>query len=109
MPLDDRYFLELPERPDPDALHDVDAIVHLAIASQSASDAVTDSVNRLLVVGFYLINAGYVTLAMRTYTDVESSRQAIELVCDKIGVVLLVLGTMHFINLYIFNRLRRNL
>jgi hypothetical protein len=66
-----------------------------------------DSVNSLLVVGFYLINVGYMTLAMRTSTTLEDTRQAIELVCDKIGVVLLVLGIMHFFNLYIFNRLRK--
>jgi hypothetical protein len=66
-----------------------------------------DSVNHLLVVGFYLINLGYVTLALRTTAEVATTRQAIELVCDKIGIVLIVLGTMHFLNLYIFNRLRR--
>ncbi|MFN7998347.1 MAG: hypothetical protein U0Q18_32295 [Bryobacteraceae bacterium] len=66
-----------------------------------------DSVNHLLVVGFYLINIGYVTMALRTSVTLDSVRQVIELVCDKIGVVLLVLGAMHFSNLYIFNRLRR--
>ncbi len=66
-----------------------------------------DSVNRLLVVGFYLINIGYVTLALHTTAQVESARQAIELVADKFGFVLVVLGAMHFINLYIFNQLRR--
>jgi hypothetical protein len=66
-----------------------------------------DSVNSLLVVGFYLINVGYVTLAMRTSATLDDTRQAIELICDKIGVVLLVLGIMHFFNLYIFNRLRK--
>jgi hypothetical protein len=56
-----------------------------------------DSVNHLLVVGFYLVNIGYVSLALRTGAQV---------VCDKVGIVLLVLGAMHFFNLYIFNRLR---
>ena len=65
------------------------------------------SVNHLLVVGFYLINVGYVTLAMRTSAALLDTRQAIELVCDKIGVVLLVLGVMHFFNLYVLNRLRK--
>ncbi|MBZ5625649.1 MAG: hypothetical protein LAQ69_44195 [Acidobacteriia bacterium] len=69
--------------------------------------ALADSVNHLLVVGFYLINVGYVTLALRTGATLDSARQAIELVCDKIGVVLLVLGVMHFFNLYVFNRLRK--
>ena len=66
-----------------------------------------DSVNHLLVVGFYLINIGYVALAMRTADTVPTVRSAIELVCDKLGVVLIVLGIMHFFNLYVFNRLRK--
>jgi hypothetical protein len=66
-----------------------------------------DSVNHLLVVGFYLINVGYVTLALRTAAQVATARSAIELVCDKLGLVLIVLGVMHFLNIYVFNRLRK--
>ena len=69
--------------------------------------ALADSVNRLLVAGFYLINIGYVTLALSTSSTLANTREAIELVCDKIRVVLLVLGLMHFFNLYIFHRLRK--
>src|SRR5262245_201480 len=66
-----------------------------------------DSVNHLLVVGFYLINVGYVTRALATSGDLNSARAAIEIVSDKIGVVLLVLGVLHFCNLFVFNRLRQ--
>ena len=66
-----------------------------------------DSVNRLLVVGFYLINIGYVTEALRSTGEVVTARSAIELLSDKIGLVMVVLGAMHFLNLYIFNRLRK--
>ncbi|MBS1853353.1 MAG: hypothetical protein JST79_20830 [Acidobacteria bacterium] len=66
-----------------------------------------DSVNHLLVVGFYLINIGYVALALKASESLLTLRSAIELVSDKIGVVLLVLGFMHFFNLYVFSRLRK--
>ena len=66
-----------------------------------------DSVNHLLVVGFYLINVGYVAMALRTGAILDTPRQAIELVSDKIGGILLVLGMMHFLNLYVFHWLRR--
>ena len=66
-----------------------------------------DSVNHLLVVGFYLINIGYVTLALRSTDQVDTARAAIEMVSDKVGIVLIVLGVMHFFNLYVFNRLRK--
>jgi len=66
-----------------------------------------DSVNHLLVVGFYLINVGYVAMALRTGAIFDTPRQAIELVSDKVGGILIVLGMMHFLNLYVFHRLRR--
>jgi hypothetical protein len=67
-----------------------------------------DSVNHLLVVGFYLINIGFVSLALKSGTTIVTSRSAIELLSDKMGMVLLILGGMHFFNLYVFSRLRRN-
>jgi hypothetical protein len=68
-----------------------------------------DSVNHLLVVGFYLINVGFVALALRTTENPTALRQAMELVSDKTGLVLVVLGVMHFFNLYVFTRIRRRL
>jgi hypothetical protein len=67
-----------------------------------------DSVNHLLVVGFYLINIGFVSLALKTAAIINTSRAAIELLSDKMGMVLLILGGMHFFNLYVFSRIRRS-
>jgi hypothetical protein len=66
-----------------------------------------DSVNRLLLVGFYLVNIGYVTLTLRTTATLANLRESIELLSDKIGMVLLVLGVMHFSNLYVFSKMRK--
>ena len=65
------------------------------------------SVNHLLVVGFYLINIGFVSLALKTEAVIGDTRAAIELVSDKVGYVMLILGAMHFFNLYVFTRIRR--
>lgn len=67
-----------------------------------------ESVNHLLVVGFYLINIGFVSLALRTTDSVGTSRAAIELLSDKVGMVMLILGGMHFFNLFVFSRIRKN-
>lgn len=66
-----------------------------------------DSVNHLLVAGFYLINIGFVSLYLKTTEEVLGARGIFELLSGKMGVVLLVLGVMHFFNFLIFNRLRR--
>ena len=72
----------------------------------NGDEVMAHSVNHLLVVGFYLINLGYVALRLRIYTDVYSARQGIEGLADKLGTVLLGLGLMHFFNLWVFSRLR---
>jgi len=66
-----------------------------------------DSVNQLLVVGFYLINIGYIALALKTADPLNNFRQAIELESTKIGVVLLILGAMHFFNMFVLTKMRR--
>ena len=65
-----------------------------------------DSVNHLLVVGFYLIAIGFVTIGVRIGTGPAEMADAVEIVSFKVGVVLLVLGGMHFLNLFAFSRLR---
>ena len=66
-----------------------------------------DSVNHLLVVGFYLVNLGYVALALELSGEILSLRVGIEALSGKVGGVLLVLGLMHFFNLFVFSRLRK--
>jgi hypothetical protein len=64
-------------------------------------ERLADSVNHMLVVGFYLINMGYVTLALQLGDKPRSVQSAIEFLSTKIGLVLLVLGAMHFFNLFV--------
>lgn len=66
-----------------------------------------DSWNHLLVVGFYLINLGYVAFNLKVGAPVLNVQQAIEVLASQVGLVLIALGVMHFFNLYAFNRLRR--
>jgi hypothetical protein len=65
-----------------------------------------DSVNDLLVVGFYLINIGYIALALKTEEAINTARAGLEIESGKLGVVLLILGGMHFFNLFFLGRLR---
>jgi hypothetical protein len=71
------------------------------------NSALADSVNHLLVVGFYLINVGYITLALKYGVKPRTLADAIEFSSTKIGLVLVVLGAMHFFNLFVFTKLRR--
>lgn len=65
-----------------------------------------DSVNHLLVVGFYLVNFGYISLALKLANRVATATDAVEALSYKVGLVLVVLGCMHFFNLFVFSRIR---
>lgn len=66
-----------------------------------------DSVNHLLLVGFYLINVGYVLLGLPLGTKPTTFQGAFEFLATKLGFVLLVLGAMHFFNMFNFDKMRK--
>lgn len=71
------------------------------------NEHLADSVNHLLVVGFYLINIGFVTLALKYGAKANDLQESLETLSTKIGLVMLVLGLMHFFNIYVFSKMRR--
>ena len=77
------------------------------IDSFRGNERLADSVNHLLVVGFYLINIGYVALALKERIAPTDVREVLETISRKIGVVMLVLGAMHFFNVPVFSKMRR--
>src|SRR5881409_528581 len=77
------------------------------VDSLLGNEPLADSVNHLLVVGFYLINIGFVTLALKYGDKATDARTALEILSTKVGLVLVVLGVMHFFNLFIFSKMRR--
>jgi hypothetical protein len=70
------------------------------------NEPLADSVNKLLLTGFYLINIGYATLTLRSDDPVDSYQQTVETLSIKLGTIILILGGMHFFNLYVFYKLR---
>jgi len=73
----------------------------------SGNEALARAVSRLLVLGFYLLSIGFVTLTMRSGGHVDSARAGLQLLSVKIGEVLLVLGALPLVTLAALARTRR--
>jgi hypothetical protein len=73
----------------------------------AGDDALANAVNKLLVVGFYLLNLGFVVLFLRISDPVEDLGGLFDTLSIKVGVVMLTLGVLHFFNVYVFNAIRR--
>ena len=57
------------------------------------------STNHLLVVGFYLVNLGWILLTLRFGTEPQSVADVIRFLSSKVGLVVVALGAMHFFNM----------
>lgn len=71
------------------------------------NEEMADSINHLLVVGFYLVNIGFVALYLKIGQVVATTQDIFEALASKLGFVLLILGAMHFLNIYLFTRTRK--
>jgi hypothetical protein len=69
-------------------------------------EALADSINHLLLVGFYLVNIGFVALALRYGTKPTDLVEAFEFLSTKVGLVVVILGFMHFANMRLLVRYR---
>jgi len=65
------------------------------------------STNRLLVIGFYLINFGFISLRLSNWNPGYDN--LIGVLGARIGVTLLVLGGMHFFNMLMIARMGRTI
>jgi hypothetical protein len=62
-------------------------------------ESLTDSVNRLLLTGYYLINLGYVSFMLTLRSPVDTLEDLIPSLAGAIGRIMLTLGVMHYFNI----------
>jgi hypothetical protein len=62
-------------------------------------ETLAKSTNHLLVVGFYLMNLGFILLALQFGTEPTTVPEAVRFLSSKIGLAVVVLGGMHFFNM----------
>ena len=63
-------------------------------------EVLAKSTNHLLVVGFYLMNLGFIMLALQFGEPPATLDQAVIFLSSKVGLAVLVLGAMHFFNMH---------
>ncbi|MBP6385880.1 MAG: hypothetical protein KA313_01210 [Pseudarcicella sp.] len=68
----------------------------------------SDKINNLLLMGYYLVNIGYIFYAIISFGELQTYSDILRVLSNKIGVILLILGYLHYQNLifiYIFYNL----
>jgi NAD/NADP transhydrogenase beta subunit len=68
---------------------------------------IAQSTNHLLVVGFYLVNIGFITLTLSLGVEPTTIPETIRFLSSKVGLAIVVLGAMHFFNMSAIARFGR--
>ena len=70
----------------------------VVLADAFKSRVLAEAVNRLLVIGFFMLSLGYTFIIFRTSSDLVEPHEAVEVLVQKLGIVLLSLGAIHTVN-----------
>ncbi len=74
------------------------------------NEHLSDSINRLLLVGYYLLNLGYAALMISTWKTVHNIEEVLVTVLSMTGKIMLTLAVIHFLNMtviYLFSTQRK--
>ena len=63
-------------------------------------EVLAKSTNHLLVVGFYLMNLGFIMLALQFGEPPATVPDMVVFLSSKVGLAVVVLGAMHFFNMH---------
>ena len=69
--------------------------------------ALTDFINRMLLVGYYLLNLGYAALMLRTWNTIYTFTYLVQSITTMTGKIMLTLAFIHFLNMtgiYFFSK-----
>lgn len=70
------------------------------------NEQLAGAVNHLLVLGFFMLNLGYAAFLMKAPPAADTVA-AIETLARRLGILLVTLGAIHFVNMWVLFRVRR--
>ena len=66
----------------------------------AGDEALTNFINKMLLIGYYLLNLGYASLMLHSWRTVYDWTGLVASVGVMTGKILLTLAVMHFFNMY---------
>lgn len=63
------------------------------------NEKLTDFINKILLVGYYLINLGYTAYMLSSWQHISGWVDLVSSICSMIGRIVLTLGVSHYINI----------
>ncbi|MFT5725794.1 MAG: hypothetical protein ACI9JN_002923 [Bacteroidia bacterium] len=81
--------------------------IHLVLELFQNNHEGAHAINNVLLVGYYLVNLGYLTISISSWPEIQSLQVMVDLLFKKVAVILLVLAALHYNNIYWLNYLSK--
>ena len=69
------------------------------LALMEGNEATTDSINRILLIGYYLLNLGYASLMISNWETVVTYADLVRTITTMTGRIILTLAIVHYLNM----------
>ena len=69
------------------------------VKSAFSNDDLANSVNNLLLIGYYLVNIGYAIMGIQSWEYITSAHQLISDISLHLGSIILILALLHYTNI----------
>lgn len=64
-------------------------------------ETITDAINKILLIGYYLLNLGYATVMLSFWKTITNFSMLVASVATMTGRIVLSLAIIHFVNMYV--------
>jgi len=61
-------------------------------------------VNKILLLGYYLLNLGYCATTLIAWYQIEAAPQLVEMIAGKMAKIIVIIAVMHYFNIYIIKK-----
>ena len=66
-------------------------------------------INKLLLIGYYLLNIGYAAMTLISWQTIISLPQLVELIAFKSAIIICILSVLHYTNIFMLAKYVRKL
>lgn len=70
---------------------------------------VCNSVNKLLLIGYYLLNLGYIAVSISSWGKIDTVSEIMEVIFTKISLILIIISLLHYLNIGMLYFLRKQI
>lgn len=82
---------------------------HFLLQTFSGNVELVQTVNKFLLIGYYLLNLGYAAVSVNFFSQIDTWLMLIDELTFRLGIILMGLGCIHYFNLFVLTKFTKQI